>query len=172
MAAKIKQAAKAHPIPNGKEQVSEFIALIGEAQRERERIQADMNDELAAVKARFEELAAPYKEDIEALGKGVQLWCEANRADLTKGKIKHYVFPAGQVAWRMRPPRVVVRAVENVIDACIKLGLGKFLREKVEINKEAMLAEPDLAQTLTGVSIAQGEDFVITPFETKLEEVA
>jgi phage host-nuclease inhibitor protein Gam len=35
-----------------------------------------------------------------------------------------------------------------------------------------MLAEPEVAQSLTGVSISQGEDFVIVPFETELEEVA
>jgi len=62
--------------------------------------------------------------------------------------------------------------LDNIIEACKKLGLARFLRVKEEINKDAMLAEQDLAQTITGVSISQGEDFVIVPFETELEEVA
>lgn len=47
------------------------------------------------------------------------------------------------------------------------------LRVKEEVNKEAMLAEPDVARTVAGVTVGSaGEDFVIKPFETELEEVA
>jgi phage host-nuclease inhibitor protein Gam len=46
------------------------------------------------------------------------------------------------------------------------------VRVKEEINKEAILAEPDLAAKIPGISITQGEDFVIVPFETELEEIA
>ena len=45
------------------------------------------------------------------------------------------------------------------------------------MNKEAILAETDAAKLLmeagiAGVTITQKEEFVIEPFETKLEEVA
>ena len=74
--------------------------------------------------------------------------------------------------WRMRPPRVAIRAVDNVLETLKRLGLSRFIRVKEEPNKEAMLAEPEAVAGLAGVKIEQGEDFVIVPFETELEEVA
>ncbi len=100
-------------------------------------------------------------------------WCEAHRDELTQGgKVKYHDFPSGHVAWRMRPPRVVVRNLEKVLEALRTLGLSQFIRVKEEVNKEAVLAEPDVVAQVRGISIAQEEDFGITPFETKLEEVA
>lgn len=170
---RIKQAAPLYPIPQTKDDANDYISRIGAAQRERDRIQADMNDELSQIKERYELLAAPYKTEIEALSQGVHTWCEANRDALTQGgKVKYASLPSGEVKWRMRPPRVTLRAIDNIIAICGKLGLKRFVRVKEEINKEAMLAEPDIATSITGVSIDQGEDFVIMPFETELEEVA
>ncbi|MFO1418362.1 MAG: host-nuclease inhibitor Gam family protein [Methylotetracoccus sp.] len=170
---RIKSAAADISVPQTRDDVSAAIARIGIAQRERERIQADMNDALAKLKEMHEAQAAPFKDEIEMLSKGVQLWCEAHRGELTHdGKRKFHHFAAGEVKWRMRPPSVGLRAMDNIIDACKRLGLARFVRVKEEVNKEAMLAEPDLAGTITGVTIRQGEDFVIVPFETELEEVA
>lgn len=170
---RIKTVAVAIPVPQSREQVVGAIAEIGQRQRERERIQAAMNDELAAVRQRYEEEARPHADAITRLSDGVHLWCEANRDELTNGgKTKTASLSSGEVKWRMRPHKVSLRGLDNIIDACKKLGLTRFLRVKEEVNKDAMLAEPDLAQTITGVSISQGEDFVIVPFETELEEVA
>ena len=53
-----------------------------------------------------------------------------------------------------------------VIETLEKLGLARFLRTKTEINKEAILADPDAVSGIAGLSIQTGvEDFVITPFE-------
>ena len=53
-----------------------------------------------------------------------------------------------------------------MLEILLKLGLVRFIRVKEEVNKEAMLNEPELAATVAGVTIKTGvEDFVITPFE-------
>lgn len=170
---RIKTEAAAVAVPQSREQTVEAIAQIGRLQRERERIQAAMNDELAAIRQRHEEQAKPLAEQIRQLSDGVHLWCEANRATLTQnGKVKYAHLASGEVKWRMRPPKVGLRGIDNIIEACKRLGLDRFVRVKEEVNKDAMLAEPELAQSLTGVTISQGEDFVIVPFETALEEVA
>jgi phage host-nuclease inhibitor protein Gam len=75
------------------------------------------------------------------------------------------------VQWRLRPPKVVVKGLEAVLDKLRRMGLERFIRTKEEINKEAILAEPDAVKRVAGISIEQGEDFVIKPFETQLEEV-
>ena len=51
------------------------------------------------------------------------------------------------------------------------LGLHRFIRTKDEVNKEAMLNEPELAATVAGVSVIKGkEDFAITPFEVETQQ--
>lgn len=170
---KIKTDAATVKVPQNRDQVNEYIADIGRLQRERERLRADMNDEIAVIKQRYEEAALPLAEWIRERSYGVQIWCEANRAELTgHGKVKYAMLAAGKVNWRTRPPKVMLRGKERIIEAIKALSLGRFLRVAEDVNKEAMLAEPDLAASIDGVSIVQSEDFVITPFETDLEEVA
>jgi phage host-nuclease inhibitor protein Gam len=160
-------------IPQSRADAEEFIAEIGRLQRQRQRLEADMNDRLAAIKQEFEAQAQPLGADIMQLNKGVHVWCEANRAQLTQdGKVKFCLLASGKINWRTRPPKVGLRGKEAIIEACKKLGLLRFIRVAEDINKEAMLAEPEVATSIQGVSITQGEDFVVTPFETELEEVA
>jgi len=169
---RVKAQAAAWPVPQSHEEASAFIARIGKAQRERDRIETRLNDKLASVKAGFEVAAAPFKDEIERSSKGLQTWCEAHRDELTKGGRKYYRFADGEVLWRLRPPKVSIRGVKRVIARLKDLGLNRLIRVKEEVNKEAMLAERRVAEQIKGVSIEQGEDFVIKPFETELEEVA
>ena len=171
---RLKSSAATYPVPQTMSEANDFIGAIGAAQRERDRIQAEMNDQLAAIKAEYEAKAQPFKTEIEGQTKGVLTFCEANRTEITQaGKVKFYKFAAGEINWRRRPPKVGVRGIAVVIKRLNALGLTRFLRIKEEINKEAMLAEPDVAGAIEGVTIgSEGEDFVITPFDTDLEEVA
>jgi len=155
-----------------RDQADEVVRTIGELQRKRETLQTAMNAEIARVKAAYETDAAPVNAAIKELSHGVQVWAEANRADLTKSGSKTVKLGNGELRWRTRPPSVTVRAAGIVIEALKRLGLTRFLRVKEEINKEAILAEPDAVRDVRGISISQGEDFVIVPLATELEEVA
>ena len=159
-------------VPQNQNQANDAIAEIGRAQRERSRIKAEMNDELAEVKRRFEDQAAPYNDRITALSQAVQTWAEANRHKLTAGKKKTIGMAAGEIKWRICPPKVGLRGVEAVMKALKELGLTKFIRTKEEIDKDAILADQKAVAHVKGITISQREDFVIVPFETELEEVA
>lgn len=170
---RIKQASPNHSVPQSQAEAEEYIAEIGRLQRNRQRLQADMNDQISTIKQQFEEQAQPLGQDIAQLSQGLQVWADANRHKLTGGgKVKFAQLASGKVNWRMRPPKVSLRGKEAILEACKQLGLKRFIRVAEDVNKEAMLAEPDLAATIQGVNISQGEDFVITPFETELEEIA
>lgn len=171
-AARLKQDAAAFPVPQHRDQVIEAIAKIGCHQRERIRIETLMNDDLAKIRESWEKQAAPHLDAIRELQRGVQIWCEANRDLLTQGgKVKYAHLASGEVKWRLTPPKVVIRAVENVISYLRQAGLDRFVRIKEEPNKEAILAEPDAVAHIKGISISQREEFVIRPFETELEEI-
>lgn len=172
-AKKIKQEAAAFPVPQSRDAVVEAIAEIGRRQRERDRIQAAMNDRLADVRQFFEEEALPHAQAIHEIAQGVQTWCEANRDELTQGgKVKHAALASGEVKWRMRPKSVSIRGLEKVLEALKSFKLERFIRTKEEVNKEAILDEPEAVENVKGITISQLEDFVIVPFETELEEVA
>jgi phage host-nuclease inhibitor protein Gam len=172
-AARLKVAAVPHAVPQSAEAVTAAIAEIGRRQRERELIQAAMNEELAQLRERYEAEARPHTEAIAALIHGVHLWCETHRAGLTQeGKVKHHRFASGEVKWRLRPPSVTVRAAEVVIETLKELGLTRFVRVREEVNKEAVLADWEAVGHIKGISISQREDFVVLPWETELEELA
>ncbi len=169
---RVKAAASGFAVPQSRQQVIEAIAEIGRRQRERSRIEADMNDQIAKVKERYEIEASPHASAIEALRDGVQVWCEAHRDELTQGgKVKTAAFASGEVRWRTTPPKVKIIGTEAVMDALRRLGLADFLREKVEISKEAILADPEAVAHVSGIKIEQIEEFVVEPFEVVLDEV-
>lgn len=172
--ARIKALAPDFPVPQSAIEADSFIVELGRRQRDRAIIEVQMNESLALIKHQCEAEAKPHSDRISALLKGLSVWAEANRDALTRqGKVKFHRFAAGEISWRTRPPKVGVRGMEVVIAAVKRLGLVRFLRIKEELNKEAMLAEADLARTIAGVTIASsGEDFVVKPFETELEEIA
>ncbi len=169
---RIKSDAVAHWVPRDRDEVNTAIAELGNKQRDRARIQADMNDALAVCKAEFDGTAKPIGERCSELAKGLQLWCEANRATLTRdGKVKFHEFATGTVKWRMRPPSIAVRGVEAVLGTLKQLGLDRFVRTKQEVDKDALLKEPEIAKGIGGITVSQREDFVVVPHESNIEEV-
>ena len=168
---RVKAPAQTVRVPQAREQVAADIAEIGRLMRERNRVEAAMGDAIAEVRARFEAQAQPMAASILALSSGVQTWCEAHRSELTAGgKTKTGLFATGEVRWRMTPPSVVLRGVEAVLDALRARGLMRFIREKQEVNKDAILAEPEAVAGVPGIRVAQEEEFVVVPHEAELAE--
>lgn len=165
-ATRIKAKAQLY-VPQSKDEVAAYIRNIGDTQRNMLREQAEMNDAIANVTANYQPRLEELGEQLKTLQEGVQGYCEAHRNELTnEGKVKTANLITGEVQWRQRPPSVGVRGAEAVIEALKRLGLGKFVRTKEEINKEAILNEPDQVKGVAGITVVTGvEDFVITPFE-------
>ncbi|RJX32317.1 MAG: host-nuclease inhibitor protein Gam [Oxalobacter sp.] len=163
---RIKTAAQVW-VAQSRDDVAAAIKQIGDHTRTVARLSTAMNDEIAAVTAKYQPDIDKAKANVEALQPGVQSWCEANRAALTEnGKVKTANFVTGSVQWRQRPPSVGIRGVDAVLELLKSLGLARFIRTKEEPNREAMLNEPDAVRTVPGITIVSGvEDFVIEPFE-------
>lgn len=168
MAKAKKTRAKAATLetPRSREETQSWIKQFGDTQRELGRQQAAMNDEIAEITERYKPKLNELSDESKRLQTGIQIWCEAHRTELTSGRGKTANLVTGEVSWRQRPPSVTVRGVDAVLEALRTLGLTRFIRSKDEVNKDAMLNEPDIANTVTGVTIKTGqEDFIIKPFE-------
>ncbi|EDQ2491945.1 host-nuclease inhibitor protein Gam, partial [Salmonella enterica subsp. enterica] len=51
------------------------------------------------------------------------------------------------------------------------LKLHRFIRQKEEINKDAILADKKAVENIRGISIVSGKEmFSITPFEQEIEK--
>ena len=172
MATRLK-APTLRTVPQSKTECAEYIRLAGDLQREFERRRAAMNDAIGAITQEYQPELEALGKRIEATQEGVQAWCEAHRVELCGendklGKTANFV--TGTVQWRQRPPSVAIRGADTVIETLERMGLGRFVRNKPEVNKEAMLNEPEVVRGIAGVKIVTGvEDFVVTPFEAKAE---
>jgi phage host-nuclease inhibitor protein Gam len=162
------------PVPQSLDEAAGVVRAIGDLNRNVARLEADMNDELAKVKERYEALAEPLRAAATGKTEGLKMWAEANRSALTGGdKSKTIDLGTGLVKWRLRPPSVRLSRMEEIIARLKMLGLTRFVRVKEEVNKEALLAEPEIAGTVAGVSIGSpGEDFIVEPFEAELSATA
>lgn len=165
--AKTRLKAQTLATPQSREETQNWIKDLGDVQREHTRAVAAMNDEIAVITERHKDGINALAERAKELQTGIQTWCEANRAELTaKGKTVNLI--TGVVSWRLRPPSIRIRSQESVLEALRTLGLTRFVRVKEEVNKDAMLAEADIAATVAGVTVVKGvEDFVITPHEVE-----
>ncbi len=133
----------------------------------------EANDPIAALQERYGSDVAPLNERARALTDGLQMFCEVNRERLTRGgKVKFSEFATGKVSWRLRPAKVALKKIEDVIERIKAAGLAeRFIRVKEEINKEAMLEDRAVASSIKGVTIgSDGEDFIVEPFETELKD--
>lgn len=159
------------PVPQSREEAARFIHEIGVLQRQVARAEADMNDAIAEAKHAAEQATLGLRDNIDRLTQGLRTWCEANRDALTDGgKRKFADLGTGKIEWRFAPPKVTIRGIEEVIARIKTLGLTDFLRERVEIDKEAMLRAPEKARLIAGVGIGSaGENFAVEPFESELQ---
>ncbi|EEC7218715.1 TPA: host-nuclease inhibitor Gam family protein, partial [Escherichia coli] len=64
------------------------------------------------------------------------------------------------------PSCSVSRDVEGVIEMLRRMGLERFIRTKEEVNKQAVLADPDAVKGIAGIKVNKGtENFEVEPFE-------
>lgn len=157
-------------VPKSLDEAAQFLAQIGAEQRATEKIRLGLNAKVDELKTKAMADDEPHQTKVLQLVEGLFAFAEAHRDQLTDGgKRKTVEVPTGTFGWRMTPPAVKLRDVEAILESLKSLKLKRFIRTKEEVDKEAMLKEPDVAKTVKGVSISQHEDFVAKPAELDVE---
>ena len=157
-------------VPKSLNEAAQFLAQIGQEQRATDKIRSGLNAKVDELKAKAMADGEPHQEKISQLVEGLFAFAEAHRDELTDhGKRKTVEVPTGTFGWRMTPPSVKLRDVESILESLKALKLKRFIRTKEEVDKEAMLKEPETAKTVKGVSISQHEEFVAKPAELEVE---
>lgn len=168
-----KAAAKlaAEAAPQSPQEAAEWVRRIGKRERELSLIEDELNAAIAEVQERAVAKAQPVAAERDKLVRGVAAYGEANRALLTQnGKTKTVKLPGGgEFGWRFTPPKASVRNAKQAIAWMKSHRLKRFIRLKEEVSKEKLLAEPAVARTIPGISIARTEEFFIQPHELEVE---
>jgi phage host-nuclease inhibitor protein Gam len=182
MSKKTKTPATLLPVPQNDEEAANAIARIGECEREITRIRDRLSADVDLAKGRASDEASPYQAKVIELTRGLQVYADANRQRLTEGgKTKTVELMTGKMSWRTRPASVKLAGkIDEIVDRIKALNLLQFIRTKEEVNKEAMISNPAIANTIAGVRVASaGEDFIVEPTaidipapKTPLPEVA
>lgn len=161
------------PIPENLDEAAKFLAQIGEEQRAADKVKSIFNTKVDKLKAEAADDVKPHQEKISQLVEGLFAYAEAHRDELTdSGKRKTVKVPTGTFGWRMTPPAVSLRDIKSILVSLKSLGLKQFIRTNEEIDKEAMLKEPEVAKTVKGVSISQHEEFTAKPTELEVEIIS
>lgn len=167
---KMKAPAFTVSVPQSRGDCALHIKKMGDVQRDFERMRAEMNDAIADITQRYQPNLELLDAQCQSLAKGIQTWCEANRATLCENGGKTANLVTGEVSWRQRPPSVRIAGADSVIETLRRMQLERFVRTKDEVNKDAILNEPDAVRGIAGISIVTGvEDFAVVPFAVDVE---
>lgn len=157
-------------VPKDKAELEQYVFQIREAEQEISAIENKFGKLILELEARINKLkkvakdeTEPYEKLIDELAKGVYIFAEGHRAELTdQGARKTVELAAGnKVRWYFTPPAVEVDEEEEALKELERRGLLEFVRVKKEIDKEAILREPEKIKNLKHLSVGQEEIFAI-----------
>ncbi len=165
---------KPPPYVRNDKQAAAAIANVGKLERRIAQIKADGDNRIANIAARVAEQIAPLEEARKTSRERLEAYCTEHRQRLTRGKGKTARFETGTVSWRSRPAKVTFSdTVKNILARLKFFKLDQFIATRFEeqLDKNAMLKEPEVAGAVQGITIGSaGEEFEIKPFE--LDEAA
>ncbi len=188
-----KAPAVAVPVPVDRDDCAKYLTNLGGLIRRHNAVKADYEQRIAALRDEAAPILSGLSDQVNTVLKGIQVWCEGNRATLTNGyKVKSANLVTGEVGWRQLPPKVSARDVEGILKALREMALADYIRVEESLNKEALLAlasavdkltTEDMSETaqrlrqhwalvngIRGLSVVKGvEDFFATPAELVAE---
>lgn len=158
-------------VPASREDADRLLGEIGALQRRIETIDIELTDAVALAKAEASRKAKPLADELKAKLGVLATWAEASRGELLDGKRRSAAMSQGTIGWRMGMPTVKVsRGQEEALIATFqRLGLSSLLRERVELDKEAILKAPDRIEGIAGIGIEQVESFWAKPLDVRTE---
>jgi phage host-nuclease inhibitor protein Gam len=167
-------AAK-EPVAKTREEAAAQMRIMGDMRRELTVLETEMEEKISDIRQSYEKRALPHLEKYKGLEESLTIFAEAHRDELTDGgKRQSADLGSGALTWRKLPPKVSLRKLDDVIAAIHHFAendadFAAFLRTTEEVNKEAMLANPEKAATLPGVSIgSEGETIKVEPLVEEL----
>lgn len=158
------------PIPNGISGIAEFLAEIASIEEKMDTITKRLGTKAMRMKAKADEQLEPLKAQGKRLFDGIAAYAEVHRQELTTEEKKSLEFVAGTIGWRLNPSAVEFDVSdEEMVERLEKLGFPEFVHVEKKPNREAMQANKTKAESITGITFEQDEDFYIKIKTEKVE---
>lgn len=165
--------AAALPVPVSRAAADELLGQIGRLQRQLDVIDAALTEEVAAAKARAAAEAKPVAEQIKTAFQALTIWAERNREELCRDGRKSVTLSQGVIGWRIGLPTVrIAKGMEDELVSIFgRLGKGHLIRTRQEVDKEAVLRDPNEVAGIPGIAVEQTESFFAKPLDLEAEQV-
>lgn len=164
-----KKAEREPMIPGSREEAGEFVRRIGNLKRRISSAISEAEAKIAEIQKTAADATDGPSQEIQDLLEGLFFFFETNSPELTEdGSRRSVNLGTGTIGERLSPWKVELKGVEEVLEELHKIGLSRFIRQKEEVNKEAMLATEEdrkLAATVKGVSVVREDTFFVKPTE-------
>lgn len=170
MAKRIKTPAT--PVPQSRDAAEQLAGELVGVLRQVERINSDLALAIVSLKLRAKAETEPLGRSVKSMFAALASYAQANRGVLLEHGGKSVNFAAGTIGWRFGSPAVEIAdgMEEAVIDYLEQHGLQRFLRETIEIDKQAILAESLPIRDVPGLTIGRTENFFFKPLEIDKEQ--
>lgn len=158
-ATRIKSAARAR-IADARE-AAEAMARIAAIRADIAAQRQAFDTMVAELRRKLDAPVATLEAEERALADDVRDWAEFNRRKLTNdGRRKSVAVGPGRVGWQKGKARVEIEdgSEERIVGALRASNLHQFLRVKESVDRNAMLKEPALAETVAGVTIVPASE--------------
>lgn len=163
----------AHAAPQSLDDLTAYVAELGATERKLARVRDQFNTRVELARRTAATKAEPLQTRRDELIRGIDSYVESHRDELTQGgKTKTVKLPSGEIQWRMTPPKVTLRKVQEILDYFKERKLNRFIRVKEEVDKTALLKEPEVARAIPGISIGQVEELIVKPLDLEIEVIA
>jgi len=155
--------------PQTRAEMEALVREIAATTAERNRLVACLDGEIAIVKENYEAEIGDLGTVIEDKTREALAWAEANPGEF--GDKKSIEFLSGTVGWRVGNPTLKTLAgwtwdrVREKLCSTPALR-NTYIRVKEEVNKEALLADRDIATEsfrALGVRVERSESFFVDP---------
>ena len=164
---RIKKPAAVVPMPQTRSQMESLVGQIARLKRQEATERLALDQKIAAIKEQHEEALTAIAEALKPLLAAAEHWSTNNPAEF--GKNKSAAFLQGKVGWRTGTPKLEPLNKKwnwKTITEAVQQLLPAFIRNKPEVDKEAILAQRDeeimkLSLPAVGLRVTQGEGFFV-----------
>lgn len=151
--------------------VDNNLRLIALNQSFTKKKEAAMNKQMLEIQKRFEEDTREAREQIMAMEKDIELYCNEHRDEFVESKTINLNF--GVVSFRLTPPKLTTLrgfTWDTVLALMKKLKLTDYIKISEGVDKEKLKAEITDAKDLAtiGLQLAQSEQFYYEVNETPI----
>lgn len=156
-------------------EAEDAMSAIAQADAKRRGLEAAMDAKVHAIHEASAPALAECDTEIKRQSQALQVWAEANPQEF--GKKKSLTFLSGTLGFRTGGPKLALLNKawnwEKVLEQ-VQRCLPNFIRDKPEIDKEAILGQRDeeaikAVLPRCGLKVTQDEGFFIEPNQTEAE---